>query len=195
MKVITYAGVLLISLLVASATGARSIDRPIPEQAWDEEAKLVLAQAWVGEADWSAQDHIAIGWVLAKRWRVYNSVHEFEEQVSFADFIRLYSAALKGEEGSRTKRQRFVQSLPWGDPTPDEHGIYASPRYTRLWQQVRQRIEAWGEGQFADPCRAAMHWGGTMDRPYRNWRPVTCGQTRNIFYSVPKYKRVLAEGL
>ncbi len=187
MKVITYAGVLLIGLLSANTTGARPVDRPVPEHAWDEESKLALARAWVGEADWSAQDHIAIGWVLAKRWRVYNAKHEFDEQISFAAFIRAYSAALKSEGDSRTQQRRnLIQSLPWGDPEQGVHGVYAKPVHVQRWRQLRQRVELWAEGRVADPCRAAMHWGGTMDRPHRAWKPVTCGATKNIFYRVER---------
>jgi len=153
-------------LLIASTALARP---PIPWAEWDDDTKLTLAQAMVGEADWHQPDHIALAWVLAKRWDIHR---RNRKPVPFAEFIRMYSAPLKAD----TKRARWVKSLPWA-PYPTTH-------YRKRWEQVRKTARQWGAGLFEDPCPQALHWGGTMDRPYGHWFPVNCGRTHNIFYGI-----------
>jgi hypothetical protein len=167
------------STLVANSASSEALP-PIPKSDWTPEARLTLARAWVGEADWSRQDHIAIGWVLAKRWKIYNRNRPEAKQVSFARFIRLYCSPFKG----RSLRQRRVQALPWGDPVGKAVGPYRYAQNARRWARVRQRVDAWASGKFRDPCPTALHWGGTMDVPYSNWRPARCGATKNIFYTI-----------
>ena len=189
MKRIGYLGVLVLivaaseSVLVHAETQKRN--RPVPIEHWTPEAQLMLARAWVGEADWSEQDHIAIGWVLAKRWAYFNQSRSPENQLDFAAFTQAYSAALKGETGNKTPRQKIIQQLPWGDPVS---GVYSTPMNVKRWKQVRERVKRWGEGEIDDPCRSAMHWGGTMDHPPANWEPVSCGDTWNIFYRVKVHR-------
>lgn len=152
--------------------------RPIPKSSWSAEAKLTLARAWVGEADWNFSDHVAIGWVLAKRWRIYNK--NKAKRIGFGSFVRLYCSPLKGN----SSRQRQIQALPWGDP---RRGPYRTKLNVRRWRELRKRVELWGQGLYQDPCPRALHWGGTMDKPFRNWRPVSCGDTNNTFYRIDSY--------
>ena len=175
-----YSAVALFSILTNIPSHAFAYSPPIPKSHWTPEARLTLAQAWVGEADWSPQDHIAIGWVLSKRWKIYNKYQGASNPISFAAFIRMYCSPLKG----RSLRQRRIQALPWGDPVGKAVGPYRRTRNIVRWKRVRQRVENWASGKFQDPCPRALHWGGTMDRPYANWRPTRCGTTRNIFYSI-----------
>ncbi len=49
---------------------------------------------------------------------------------------------------------------------------------------MQRFVESWGAGRVRNPCPKALHWGGTMDKPSGNWFPVSCGRTRNIFYTV-----------
>lgn len=164
-----------------AATSLADVSPPIPSSSWDADARITLARAWVGEADWRPRDHIAIGWVLAKRWKIYN--RRPERSASFGEFIRLYCSPLKGH----SRRQRLIQALPWGDPTSMAVGAYKHPKNVTRWRRVRERVERWGRGLFRDPCPKALHWGGTMDTPYRNWFPVRCGgPTANIFYRIQR---------
>src|SRR3954468_9786734 len=82
----------------------------IPESEWNDETRLQLARAMVGEADWHEPDHVAIAFVLAKRWRI----HQLNRgPITFQRYIELYSASLRGD----TNRTNWLHSLPWG-PLP-----------------------------------------------------------------------------
>jgi len=156
---------LLLTLLVAAP--ALAYRKPLPEAEWSEDTQLTLARAMVGEADWHEPDHVAIAFVLARRWR---NRSQNREPIAFQDFIARYSSPLKTD----TPRSSWIRSLPWG-PLPGP--------YELRWERVQKLVKAWGEGRLKDPCPTAMHWGGAMDRPSRKWHPVSCGMTRNIFYT------------
>ncbi len=144
---------------------------PVPATELDEATKLTLAHAMVGEADWYTPDHIAIAFVLARRWPLYR---DNRQNVSFKTYISLYSSPLRREGSARTT---WLRSLPWG---PIE-GPFA-----KHWDKVRALVDAWSEGKVKDPCPLAMHWGGAMDRPGPDMIPMSCGYTRNIFYGHKK---------
>jgi hypothetical protein len=141
--------------------------KPIPEADWDETTQLTLARAMVGEADWHEPDHIAIAFVLAKRWTAYQ---QNRAPLPFHRYIELYSASLR----SNSERSKWIQQLPWG-PLPGP--------FEARWNRVMKLVKAWGEGMVKDPCPNARHWGGAMDRPGKKLHPVSCGLTRNIFYA------------
>jgi hypothetical protein len=149
---------------------------PVPSDEWDESTQLTLARAMVGEADWHEPDHVAIAFVLARRWRIQVSrasadVDEArQEPLTFQRYISLYSAPLR----STSPRTKWIRTLPWGP---------VDGPYSERWDRVQRLVTAWGEGRIKDPCPSAVHWGGAMDRPSKRWHPVSCGLTRNIFYS------------
>jgi hypothetical protein len=122
----------------------------------------------VGEADWHEPDHIAIAFVLAKRWPLYRAHHQ---DATFDQYIALYSSPLRRDLGARST---WLRSLPWG-PIEGPH--------SQRWDRVRALVERFSQGRLKDPCPGAMHWGGAMDRPGAGMKPVSCGYTRNIFYS------------
>ena len=169
------------ALLVTSTALARP---PVPEEFWDDEAKLTLAQALVGEADWRKPDHLAIAWVLAKRFRVYRRTHT---ETSFSQFVRLYSSPLKPLV--KTHRARSIRALTWGQAG----GRWGGKR----WLKVQRTVERWGRGVENDPCPSALHWGGDMDKApgptavyKRGLRVATCtGGTANTFYAPVKQGR------
>ncbi len=163
--------ILSVLLLAAPALANRP---PLPETEWDETTQLTLAQAMVGEADWHEPDHVAIAFVLARRWKIHQ---QNRDPLPFQRYIQLYSASLRNE----SSRSEWVRSLPWG---PIE-GPYA-PR----WARIQQLVRAWGAGKVKDPCPSAVHWGGAMDRPTSSMSPISCGLTRNIFYT--RRERVIA---
>lgn len=158
--------VCILSILLMAAP-ALAYRRPIPESEWDEKTQLTLARAMVGEADWHEPDHIAIAFVLARRWQAHS---QNRAPIPFHRYIELYSASLR----SNSPRSKWVQQLPWG-PLPGP--------FEARWNRVRQLVKAWGEGLVKDPCPRAQHWGGAMDRPSRSLHPISCGMTRNIFYT------------
>lgn len=151
---------------------------------------LTLAQAVVGEADWSRKDHVAIAWVLAKRWHFYKRSINYKAGATFSGFVRQYSSPLK----IKNRRSKLIQSLPWGPALqPHSHGIPLTV-YNKKWAKTRQTIQHWYDGKIKDPCRRAVHWGGPMDNPDRMvgpgtmWHIVRCGETKNIFYGISKKK-------
>lgn len=147
--------------------------------------QLHLAQVVVGEADFRKADHIAIAWVLAKRWRMYQRGAKYDPATQdFSWFIMAYSSTMKiGRE--RAKR---IRQLPWGDPVRPHSDHVSLERYTRNWAQARETVSQWYQGRHPDPCPRALHWGGTMDNPDKIerpgvvWEPVSCGPTSNIYY-------------
>ena len=164
----------LLTFVLALALVLPAQARPAP--AVDEEGLHVLARTLVAEADWATLDHAAIAHGLVKRWRIARRPGRKLEGISFADFVRKYSALWKPKH---TSRKRSIRALPWG-PLPRKGGNWGGKR----WDKVRQWTERWNAGEVRDPCPAALQWGGTMDRPAGHWAPVNCGRTHNIFYAV-----------
>jgi hypothetical protein len=155
-------------LILSTASPAFAYRKPpLPTDEWDETTQLTLARAMVGEADWHEPDHVAIAFVLARRWRIHQARHE---SLTFQRYISLYSAPLR----SISPRTKWIRSLPWG-PMDGPHA--------ERWDRVQRLVTAWGEGRLRDPCPSAVHWGGAMDRPGKRYHPVSCGLTRNIFYT------------
>ncbi len=156
----------ILSVLLVAAP-ALAYRLPLPETEWDETTQLTLARAMVGEADWHEPDHVAIAFVLARRWRIHQLNRE---PLPFARYIELYSASLRSD----SSRSEWIRALPWG-PMPGP--------YSQRWERIQKLVRAWGAGEVKDPCPSAVHWGGAMDRPSRSMSPISCGLTRNIFYT------------
>jgi hypothetical protein len=167
--------VCILSILLVTVP-AFAYQRPIDPTAFDEQSQLTLARAMVGEADWHEPDHIAIAFVLARRWHAHQ---QNRAPLPFHRYIELYSASLR----SSSERSKWVQQLPWG-PMPGP--------FEARWDRVRRLVKAGGEGLVKDPCPKAQHWGGAMDRPARSLAPVSCGLTRNIFYTHRKPSQLSA---
>ena len=133
------------------------------------------------EADWSRVDHVAISYVLARRWRIARRPRGQLPGIGFEAFVRHYSALWKPKH---TSRKRAIRALPWG-PLPRKVGNWGGKR----WDTVQRLVEKWGAGRVKNPCPNALHWGGTMDKPAGHWSPVSCGYTNNIFYTVRPARR------
>jgi hypothetical protein len=158
--------VLALLSVLSLSTPVQAERHPLPDSEWNDETRLTLAQVMVGEADWHEPDHVAIAFVLARRWAQFQQARG---PISFQRYIQLYSSTMKVS----TPRAKWVRALPWGE-LPGQHG--------KRWAHVQQLVEAWGQGKVKDPCPRAEHWGGAMDRPGRSWEPTNCGMTKNIFY-------------
>lgn len=155
-----------IAAVLLGAATASADARPVPASQWDTGTQLTLAQVMVGEADWHEPDHIAIAYVLMRRWEHHRRARG---PITFKRYMQLYSSTMKVD----TERARWVRALPWGK--------LEGPLEDR-WSKVIALVKAFGAGKVEDPCPEAEHWGGAMDRPGRRWQPVSCGMTKNIFY-------------
>jgi hypothetical protein len=171
----------LLTFVLALAITLPAHARLRPTPAVNDEALHTLARTLVAEADWRVEDHAAIAHVLFKRWQMARRPGRPLAGISFAAFIREYSALWKPEH---TRRKRAIRALPWG-PLPRKAGNWGGKR----WDKVRQWAERWNAGEVRDPCPAALQWGGTMDKPAGHWAPVNCGRTNNIFYAVDDSRR------
>src|SRR5690349_892507 len=98
---------LFLMVLLATAPAFAYRKPPLPTDEWSEDAQLTLARAMVGEADWHEPDHVAIAFVLARRWRMHA---ENREPISFQRYISLYAASLRKE----SDRSQFIRAMPWG---------------------------------------------------------------------------------
>ncbi|MBN1654277.1 MAG: hypothetical protein JXA30_10950 [Deltaproteobacteria bacterium] len=170
-------------LLATSASSAQHAP-PIPENQWTPSTQVWLARAMVAEAGWTSEnDHIAIAYVLARRWR---RLTERWPELRFLDVIRNYCAGLGSYRRELTPRQRWLRSLSWNDLVPEgwPEGI-SWDRHLRYWRSILERSDRWSKGNLLDPCRGrAWHWGGTIDTPRGRMVPVNCGETQNTFYNL-----------
>jgi hypothetical protein len=138
----------------------------------------------VAEAGWRAErDHIAIAYVLARRWR---RMVERWPRMRFLDIVRTYCAGLGDYRREFTPRQQWLRSLSPTGTKPKGWPDGASwTRHLPLWKAALERSDRWRQGKLRDPCRGkAWHWGGVIDTPQGRMVPVDCGKTLNTFYSV-----------
>ena len=176
-------------VMVLAASAASAQTRPIPKSQWNRETHIWLARAMVAEAGWRAErDHIAIAYVLARRWR---RLTEDWPALRFIDIIRNYCAGLGSYTREFTARQRWLRSLSWSDEKPKGWPRAASwSRHLPLWRKALRRSAQWSKGGMSDPCRGrAWHWGGIIDTPQGRMVPVNCGKTRNTYYRVLNHKK------
>jgi len=176
-------------VIVLAASTADAQRRPIPEGQWNRETHIWLARAMVAEAGWKAErDHIAIAYVLARRWR---RLTERWPALRFIDVIRNYCAGLGDYTRELTNRQRWLRGLSWSRDEPEGWPRAVSwSRHLPLWRDALKRSARWSKGRLKDPCRGrAWHWGGTIDTPVGRMVQVNCGETRNTYYSVLNEKR------
>jgi hypothetical protein len=172
-------------LLIASV--ALALPAPLPPGQFDAEARLWLARAMVAEGGWTSErDHVAIAYVLARRWRAAQARYP---GVRLVNVIRRYCSGLEPGLAQATPRQRWLRAL---SPTLEEPDGWPSEkaswvRHRPVWAAVLDRAEAWSQGKLPDPCRGtSWHWGGEMDSPKGRMYRVDCGATRNTFYGLER---------
>ena len=140
----------------------------------------------VAEAGWeAATDHIAIAYVLARRWR---RVKERFTSLRFVDVVRTYCTGLGNYRRSLTPRQQWLRSLNFAAEAPQGWPTTASwSNHESFWRAALARSQAWFQGRLRDPCRGrAEHWGGIIDSPQGRMVPIDCGETRNTFYRLDR---------
>ena len=145
----------------------------------DDDSALWMARCMVAEAGWTAvTDHLAIGYVLVRRWEWTR------RRMALSEMVRRYCYGFK-EPVAPTTRLAWVRSLneegtePAGWPSRE-----GSWKYIRkFWFEILQRARAIITYQLADPCHGmALHWGA----PFKGTLPdyISCGKTLNHFYAV-----------
>jgi len=145
-------------------------------------ALLPIAQCVVAESGGHTSDVIAIAHVLAKRAR--------QAGVTAAEMARRYCRIhrddARGREHVRPHR-RWILELTWR-PVQPQPASWPGGKWEPVrdaWRKVQLLVVLVASGELDDPCPAAFHWGGSMDgRPSRTG-PVSCGATRNLFWSRP----------
>jgi hypothetical protein len=175
------------SLLLASFSRAQV--EQLPDSEWSEEVKLLTAQAMLAEAGFQSRaDHVAIAYVLARRYRLVK--HSY----SFAKMLRAYCSGFDKWVPKRLERRlTWIKSLSAQQevaPTgwPPEYGSWE--RHRKLWNDLLQRAEDWRAGRLADPCKGrAIYWGGVGDpRLGHGLVTLNCGKTDNTFYGYKQNK-------
>ena len=166
----------------AGQSSTASSDYLISDDKWRDKTKLWLARALVSEAGWGeTTDHIAIAYVLYRRWRIALRTYP---RYSMVQVIKRYCAGFG--RTAPTPRQRWVKNLTGDGKRPEGWPDDIRWRdYRDRWMKVLDTVESWRRGAFSDPCRGlSRYWGGPMDRPSRRMIQMDCGPTKNRFYTV-----------
>jgi hypothetical protein len=154
----------------------------ISDDNWRETTKLWVARALVSEAGWEeTTDHIAIAYVLYRRWQIARRTYP---KYTLISVIKRYCAGFGSDVP--TKRQKWVKNLTSSGSRPK--GWPDDIRwqdYRDRWLNVLDTVEAWRKGVHPDPCNGlSRYWGGPMDRPSKRMVRMDCGPTKNRFYTV-----------
>jgi hypothetical protein len=174
--------VVILILWRSAAAPAEERAPLIPDRDWTGDVKVWIARAMVSEAGWDeTQDHIAVAFVLLRRWRLAQKQFPGYSMVSV---IRRYCAGFR--DMALTKRQRWIKNMTLDGQRPAgwPDDIFWRD-YRDRWLAVLNLTEAWRRGEHPDPCRGkSMYWGGPMDRPSKRMIRMDCGATKNFFYTV-----------
>ncbi len=145
-------------------------------------ALLPIAQCVVAESGGHTSDVIAIAHVLAKRAR--------QAGVTAAEmarrYCRIHRDAARGIERVRPHR-RWILELVW-HPSQPQPASWPGGQWSQMrdaWRKVQLLVVLVATGELDDPCPDAFHWGGHMDGRPKRTGPVSCGATRNLFWSRP----------
>lgn len=195
LKFIVFLFVLLVSLSdfyisanddideIASVYVVKSkLDRPIPEEEWDESVKLWVARSCAGEAGFDAVDEcIGIAWVYATRWNGLK-----KSNIKFVDVVRKYSAAIKHKS---THTRRWILNLNLGGKKPvGWPNRLRWKNHKDMWNEILFALDEWVDGKRPNPVLGADHFGGSMDKPGKYWvriLPSNGMKFRNRFYRSP----------
>ncbi len=160
----------------ASATGDAATEAELSR------LLLPIAQCAIAESGGHTQDVIAIVWVLAKRAEQAGiSVGQMARK-----YCRIHRDAGRGISRVRPHR-RWILELNWAAPhrrPPSWPGGRWSVMAER-WVRVTRLTLLVAAGELDDPCPRAFHWGSDADGQPARTGPVSCGATRNRFWSRP----------
>ncbi len=145
-------------------------------------ALLPVAQCVVAESGGHTSDVVAITFVLAKRARQAGvSVGEMARR-----YCRIHRDDARGRDHVRPHR-RWILQLVWTARQP-RPASWPGGRWEQMrdaWRKVQLLVVLVATGELDDPCPDAFHWGGAMDGRPKRTGPVSCGATRNLFWSRP----------
>ena len=162
-----------------------------------------------GETCYPNRDWRIIPWTLLTRWK---HVRDGGADVSFLTLVESYCASVRPDLASRAQeehlriaglyaearqvqRRRFLLSLDWNRPRVQTHdevtgrgveGYSVDVGFTA----IRAVVEAWERGEVPNECEGASHWDGPHWAPQsRRMVRMSCGETLNVFYGVPRPAR------
>ena len=157
---------------------------PVPENEWNEEARIWLARSLIGEVGWRRPaEQASVAWVYANRARKL-------ERYTFLQMVRKYSAAVR-MPGKR--RQPWVFELQLNDQKPKYWPgfIKWKGQHDQYWLDTLSLIDRWQAGEIPNYCPTANHFGSYHDS-FRaealRWTRVECivpeggKRFRNRFY-------------
>ena len=138
---------------------------------------LPVAQCALAESGGHAPDVTAITWVLWKRAR--------QAGVPISTMAMRYCRIHRAPRPHR----RWITEIGWTDNPPAPPSWQGKASWSRLvtvWRSVQLLVLMAYSEQYADPCPASFHWGSETDGQPRMTHPVSCGATRNLFWSRPR---------
>ncbi len=165
------------SLLCFTALANDSVDKPIPQAQWTQEAKLVTAQSCAGEAGFAALDEcFGIAWVYATR--------SAQTGVSYKTIVKQYSRALKKKP---TPEREWILGLNFDGKRPKGWPAHLKwSKHKPHWEALLDGLDLWAAGKIQNPVPGANHFGGKMDEPGVTWKrvkPRSIVVFRNRFWS------------
>ncbi len=138
---------------------------------------LPVAQCALAESGGHAPDVTAITWVLWKRAR--------QAGVPISVMAQRYCRIHRAPRAHR----RWILEIGWS-PNPPAPPSWAGKanwqKLAQIWRSVQLLVIMSYSEQYADPCPQAFHWGSDSDGQPRQTQPVSCGNTRNRFWSRPR---------
>jgi hypothetical protein len=173
---------LALALLALPAAASAEVESDVFSDPEIGAALLPIAQCVVAESGGHTSDVIAITHVLAKRAR--------QAGISAAEmarrYCRIHRDAARGIERVRPHR-RWILELTW-HPHQAQPASWPGGQWSQMrdaWRKVQLLVVLVATGELDDPCPDAFHWGGSMDGRPKRTGPVSCGATRNLFWSRP----------
>lgn len=155
----------------------------LDDSQWNDQTKLLLAQAFVAEAGWSAKkDHVGIAFVLLGRWK---DISQRYPKIAFSEVVRAYCSGFRSRYSKLSPRLKWIRGLNLEAKEPKDwpKKIGDWSMYAPRFVQLLELAERWRLGLEADPCGGmARHFGGSMDVPKLWMIKISCGDTSNTFY-------------
>jgi len=146
------------------------------------EMALPLAQCALAESGGHTPDVVAIVWVIGKRAR--------QAGIPPAEMARRYCRIHRDEArgpGHVRRHRRWLLELGW-QRTQAQPPSWPGGRWSameEIWRRTQLLVLLIVSGELDDPCPQAFHWGSAQDGQPTRTHAVSCGATRNLFWSRP----------
>lgn len=151
----------------------------------------ILAIIFVAEAGWRHHaDHALIAHMFSRR-----AMHLRRKDGTRWSFIGQAMAYSRGTWISKRHRGLWLQDMRENCEVP-ERWPYHRSRWDRYYRPRCDTVIALARAFLRDPsslreptCTASVwHFGFTGDKPKPGQIRIDCGKTKNIYYTVPRYK-------